>query len=205
MKSVLVCMAVTLSFGPQAAGVPPFPQRAIATGPAVTADLCSPTVDGRTVNITRTPGWRVIYFWGASCPCVSACERYSLIPLAQKYRDRVSFFAVASNGWDLTMPRPDLRAQIKAHRLPYPVLLDTRHAVALALHAHVTPQTFVLDPQGRVVFAGMPDDSRRFLWRPGPQGQRVAHTYLSVALAEALSGRPVTPPPPPEAGCIIAW
>jgi hypothetical protein len=173
----------------------------VLSRPALTAL----SADGHPVNISAVPGWRVLYFWGASCPCVTACERYSLVPLARKYKGRVSFFAVASDGWDLSLPRPKLLAQIAVHHLPYPVLLDTHHTIAIALHAKVTPQTFVLDPQGRVVFHGMPDDSRRFLFTPGPHGQRVAHTYLSVALSEALSGNPVTNSPLPEAGCIVAW
>jgi peroxiredoxin len=130
--------------------------------------LVAAATDGKTVNLSAVPGWRVVYFWGASCPCVTACERYSLVPLAEKYQGRVAFFAVASDGWDLTMPRPKLLAQIASHHLPYPVLLDTQHTIAQTLHAKVTPQTFVLDPQGRVVFHGMPDDSRRFLFTPGP-------------------------------------
>jgi peroxiredoxin len=176
-----------------------------APAACVTTPLTAIATDGHSVNVSQVPGWRVVFFWGASCPCVSACERYSLVPLAHKYQGRVSFFAVASDGWDLSLPRPQLLAQIKAHRLPYPVLLDTDHRIAQALHAKVTPQTFVLDPQGRVVFRGMPDDSRRFLFRPGPNGERVTHTYLSVALAQALAGKTVTNSPLPEAGCIVAW
>jgi peroxiredoxin len=173
----------------------------VLSRPALTAL----SAKGQPVNISAVPGWRVVYFWGASCPCVTACERYSLVPLANKYKGRVSFFAVASDGWDLTMTRPKFLAQFNAHHLPYPVLLDTQHTLARTLHAKVTPQTFVMDPQGRVVFHGMPDDSRRFLFTPGPHGQHVAHTYLSVALAEALASNPVTNSPLPEAGCIVAW
>jgi peroxiredoxin len=173
----------------------------VLSPPALTAL----SANGQPVNISAVPGWRVVYFWGASCPCVTACERYSLVPLANMYKSRVSFFAVASDGWDLAMPRPKMLTQIASHHLPYPVLLDTQHTIARTLHAKVTPQTFVLDPEGRVVFHGMPDDSRRFLFTPGPHGQHVAHTYLSVALAEALAGNPVTNSPLPEAGCIVAW
>ena len=174
-------------------------------GTALAPRLAATTPGGRAIDLSAVPGWRVVYFWSASCPCVSACERYSFAPLAEEYRGRVAFFAVASDGWDLAMPRRQLLAGIAARRLPYPVLLDTTHSVALGLGARVTPQTFVLDPQGRVVFRGMPDDSRRFLTAPGPDGRRVAHTYLSVALAQALAGRPVTASPLPEAGCIVSW
>lgn len=181
---------------------------ALAAAPAALVSLptlTGLTPSGQTVNIARVPGWRVVYFWASSCPCVIACERYSLRPLAQKYKGRVSFFAVASDGWDLSLPRKALLAQIASHHLPYPLLLDMHHTIALALHAKVTPQTFVLNPQGHVVFHGMPDDSGRFLFQPGPNNCRVAHTYLSVALAEAMAGKPVTNSLLPEAGCMVAW
>ena len=77
------------------------------------------------------------------------------MPLARKYRGRVSFTAVASDGYDLAMPRAELDGLIAEHHLPYPVVLDTAHRLALKYRALVTPQTVVLDPAGKVVFDGM--------------------------------------------------
>ena len=153
------------------------------------------------------PGWRVLYFWSSTCPCVKACERYSLVPLARKYRGRVSFVAVASDGYDLAMPRAQLDALITEHHLPYPVILDTTHRLALTYRARVTPQTIVLDPAGNVVFDGMPDDSRRFIYDVDAlSGHRsVPDCYLSRALSEGLAGKAITEQPPKEAGCAIAW
>jgi hypothetical protein len=154
-------------------------------------------------------GWRVIYFWSAACPCVRACERYSFIPLASKYKGKVSFYAIATNGYDLQLPRKELNADIAQHHLPYPVLFDTDHSIAKYFDAKVTPQTFVIDPAGHVVFNGMPDDSRRFLFTPntpknGNKGQ-VPESYLAKALAQAMAGKAVTETPLKEAGCSIAW
>jgi peroxiredoxin len=206
-KASLLAVAIFL-------GVALFPSPMINAAPVAAHDnrtassaslstLIAVGTDGKPVDISHTPGWRVVYFWSAACPCVAACERYSLVPLAKKYQGKIAFFAVASDGWDLGQPRKTLLAQIAAHHLPYLVLLDTQHAIAKALHAQVTPQTFVLDPKGRIVFRGMPDDSRRFLFSNGPV--KVRHTYLSVALAEALAGKPVTNSPLKEAGCVVAW
>jgi hypothetical protein len=152
---------------------------------------------------------RVIYFWSSACPCVRACENYSFIPLANKYNGRVYFFAIASNGYDLQMPRGQLDALIAQHHLPYPVLLDPTHALAEHFGAKVTPQTFVLDPEGNIVFDGMPDDSRRFLFdppkaKPGKPAQ-VPNSFLAKALAHGLAGKAVTETPLKEAGCSIAW
>jgi peroxiredoxin len=153
--------------------------------------------------------WRVIYFWSSACPCVRACEQYSFIPLAKKYNGKIAFYAVATNGFDLSLPHKQLNNAIAAHNLPFPVLLDKDHSIAKYFDAKITPQTFVLDPAGHIVFRGMPDDSRRFLFRaaafkPGKKGQ-VPESYLAKALAQAMAGKPVTETPLKEAGCSIAW
>ena len=155
---------------------------------------------GRCLDLAAQPGWKVIYFWASSCPCVKACERYSFRPLAAKYRGEVAFYAVASGRYDLSMARPKLTRSIRADRLPYPVFLDPGGTVAHALGAHVTPQTFLLDPQNRIVFSGMPDDSRRYL---GDVRRGVSRTYLEKALSQALSGRPVLPAQTENQGCVI--
>jgi hypothetical protein len=60
-----------------------------------------------------------------------------------------------------------------------------------------------------VVFDGMPDDSRRYLFQDASLVKGRAHpvpqTYLSKALAEALAGQTITPSPIKHDGCIIAW
>jgi len=168
-----------------------------------TSALPAFSLNGRVLNLATRPGWRVIYFWSATCPCVRACERYTFVPLARKYRGLVSFYAVAADRFDLDMPRAQIRSSIAAHHLPFPVLLDPHHKVAQSLGAVVTPQAFLLDPQGRVVFAGIPDDSRRYLDRTGKSG--VTQSYLGQALCEALAGKPLTQPQIKDEGCMIAW
>jgi hypothetical protein len=171
--------------------------------PPAVSGLTVTTLDGRKLDLAAQPGWKVIYFWGAECPCVTACEQYSLVPMAERYKGKVTFYGVVSGGYDLGLAKSELAGDIKSRHLPYPVVLDPNHATARALDARVTPQTFVLDPQNRIVFAGMPDDSRRYIKLSKPGG--VKHTYLSQALAQALAGKPVTTPTTEQEGCIIAW
>ncbi len=161
------------------------------------------TLAGQRQNLAGRPGWKVIYFWSATCPCVRACESFTFTPLAQRYKSRVSFFAVASDGYDLALSHGALSRQIQSRKLPFPVLLDEGHLAAQALGARVTPQAFLLDPHDRVVFAGVPDDSRRYQSRTGHWG--VSKTYLAQAIAQALAGRPVTALRVKDQGCIIAW
>ena len=170
---------------------------------AVMKPLSLTTLDGKPLDLATQSGWRVIYFWSVTCPCVRACESFTFVPLARQYTGKVSFYAVASNGYDLDLPHDQLAHQIQTHKLPFPVLLDSKHLIAQSLNAKVTPQAFLLDPQGHVVFAGIPDDSRRYHADKGTWG--VTKTYLSQAIEEALAGKPVTVPRVKDEGCIIVW
>ena len=165
--------------------------------------LPATSLDGKPIDLAAQPGWKVVYFWSATCPCVRACESFTFVPLARRYGARIHFYAVASDGYDLKLGPGQLAHEIAGHGLPYPVLRDGTHHVAQALNAKVTPQAFLLDPQGRVLFAGIPDDSRRYKANNGTWG--VSKTYLSQAITEALAGHPVTVPRVKDEGCIIAW
>jgi hypothetical protein len=178
----------------------------------ITQALSAPvavTLHGKPVDISQTAGWKVVYFWSSTCPCVKACERYSFIPLENAYAGRVTFYAIASDGYDLNLPRPTLTNLILSHHLPYTLLLDTNHCVAKYYKPEVTPETFLINPQGQVVFHGMPDDSRRYLFHEISATDKKSHpvpeTYLSKALAEAFAGKPITQPPIKDEGCIVAW
>jgi hypothetical protein len=71
------------------------------------------------------------------------------------------------------------------------------------LGARVTPQAFLLDPQNRVVFADLPDDSPRYQTQTGKWG--VSQTYLALAIRQVQVGQPVTAPQISNQGCIVAW
>ncbi len=77
------------------------------------------TLDGTSVDIARLPGWRVVYFWSAECPCVTACENFTLRGLAKQYAGTVTFCGVVSGGFDLARPVVDLRQSIARRNLPY--------------------------------------------------------------------------------------
>jgi len=165
--------------------------------------LTAQTLSGGNVDLLKQPGWRVIYFWSAECPCVRACENFSLRPLASKYAGKVRFYAVVSGAYDLNKPLSELSQDIAAHKLSFPVLLDPKHTVAKTLNAEVTPECYLLDPQNRILYSGMPDDSKRFLLETGDYG--ITKSFLAVAMTQALAGKKVTMPRTQNEGCSIAW
>jgi hypothetical protein len=161
------------------------------------------TLQGKPLDIANKPGWKVAYFWSAVCPCVTACENYSLVPLAKEYAGKVTFYAVDAGSYDLAKPVDVLKQEAAAHRLPYAVVLDRTHATVKALDAQVTPECYLINPDNHIVYSGMPDDSKRFLMQTGKRGY--TQSYLAVAIDEALHGLPVSQHRTQLEGCIIAW
>lgn len=176
------------------------PARQSPIGQQITA-LSVRSIDGQSFNIAAQPGWKVVYFFSTVCKCVRRCEHLSYLPLAAKYAGRVSFYAVDSNWFDIQEAPADLQAAVQSHHLPYPVLLDKNHQAMDSLGALTTPQAFLLDPNNRVVFAGMPDNSSEYILQTGKDGFTKA--YLADALAQALAGKPVAVPTAKSFGCAI--
>jgi hypothetical protein len=169
------------------------------------------TMEGNELDIAREKGWKVVYFWSPMCPCVRNCQKLSLIPLAKTYQDKgVTFYAVASNESDvLIQKRADGSESALLHLPagvglwpPYPIVADPRHRAADLLNATTTPQTFLLDPQNRVVFTGNPDDSEEILRATGHSGEK-KKDYLADALTAALAGKRIATPVSPALGCDI--
>lgn len=163
------------------------------------ASLPAFKTDGTSFDIAAQPGWKVVYFWSETCPCVQMCEEVNFIPLARQYQGKVTFYAVASNASNLTMGGRDqdvpvLRlSSVGNRRWPtYSLLLDPKHGIAEALHASFTPETFVLDPENRIVFRGAPDDSTEYEKRTKMKG--FTQNFVGDALKEVLAGKKVSHP-----------
>jgi hypothetical protein len=162
------------------------------------------TLYGSPVAFFQARQWKVIYFWGSVCPWVVACERACFVPLAREYAGRVTFYGVATNAYDLNLPHYELAENVERRHLPYQVVLDLTHRIATTLGAISTPQTFILDPHNQVVFVGMPADPTQHLFDIAATPKVPPRTYLSVALAEAMAGTPITQSTLRSAGCVVA-
>jgi len=81
----------------------------------------------------------------------------------------------------------------------FPYLYDETQEVAKAYRAACTPDFFVFDAGGRLVYRGQLDDSR-----PG-NGLPVTGADLRRALDAVLSGDQSPEPQKPSIGCNIKW
>jgi peroxiredoxin len=139
----------------------------------------------------------VVVFMGTECPINNAYMPV-LAELAKTYADKgVQVLGVNSNS-------NDTPAQIAGHaqknHLPFPVLRDPANVVADQFGAKRTPEAFVLDPEGRIMYQGRIDDQF------GVAAKRPAPTRrdLVEALDEVLAGKPVSVASTKVAGCYIS-
>jgi hypothetical protein len=84
---------------------------------------------------------------------------------------------------------------------PSAVLMDEAGTVGKAYAARTTPHMYVIDPAGKLVFAGGIDDKRS----SNPADIPAAKNFVRAALADSLAGKPVATPTAPPYGCSIKY
>ena len=81
----------------------------------------------------------------------------------------------------------------------FPYLFDETQEVAHAYRAACTPDFFLFDGEGKLVYRGQLDDSR-----PG-NNKPVTGRDLRAAIDAVLAGQPVSTDQMPSLGCNIKW
>lgn len=83
----------------------------------------------------------------------------------------------------------------REHGFKFPVLKDQKNIVADMYNAQVTPETFVIDPKGKLLYHGRIDDNRN--------PSRVQNHDIADALNALLAGKSVTRTETKAFGCSI--
>ena len=84
---------------------------------------------------------------------------------------------------------------------PSAVLMDESGSVGKAYAARTTPHMYVIDPAGKLVFAGGIDDKRS----SNPADIPGAKNFVRAALADSLAGKPAATPTATPYGCSIKY
>lgn len=107
------------------------------------------TLDGKQVDIKAYQGRPLLVtFWATTCPgCVA--EMPHLVELHNELSPRgLSIIGIAM-AYD---PPAQVREMVKRKALPYTIALDSGGAAARAFgDVKLTPTSFLIDPQGRIV------------------------------------------------------
>jgi peroxiredoxin len=161
------------------------------------------TVSGKTVSradFAKAPALLVMFLCN-HCPYVKHVQA-GLAALAKDLQARgVGVVAISSN--DVANYPDDSPEKMKeeAQRAGYtfPYLYDESQSVARAYRAACTPDFFLFDGAGKLVYRGQMDEARRANDLP------VTGKSLRDAVDAVLSGKAVSPTQIPSLGCNIKW
>ncbi len=84
---------------------------------------------------------------------------------------------------------------------PTAVLLDPSGSLGHMYDAKTTPEMYVIDPRGTLIYAGAIDDKPT----PDPDDIHGAKNYVSDALTEAMAGKAVGTPYTRSYGCSVKY
>lgn len=179
------------------------PSTMLPLGTPVPAFALPDAVTGRTVSPGAFGGARalLIMFVCNHCPYV----QYVLPELGRVARDYADdgLATVAINANDTeAYPQdapPAMKQLAEAEAWTFPFLMDGTQAVARAFRAACTPDFFLFDRAGRLVYRGQLDGSR-----PG-NDTPVTGRDLRAAIEATLSGGAVAADQIPSVGCNIKW
>lgn len=89
----------------------------------------------------------------------------------------------------------------KMHADPTAVLIDPQGKLGRLFGAKTTPEMYVIDPEGKLIYEGAIDN------RPTTDVSDIngADNYLSDALTEAIAGKPVEHPYTRSYGCSVKY
>ncbi|GBC80601.1 Thiol-disulfide oxidoreductase ResA [bacterium HR09] len=170
--------------------------------PESVANVKMKGVDGKEVTLKELMGPKglLVIFSCNHCPWVKAWQA-RMVALGNEYSQKgVGVVAVNSN--DVTVYTDDdmehMIAQAKEHGYRFPYVMDATSDVARAFGATRTPEAFLFDAQGKLVYHGAIDDNAE-------KPQEVKKTYLADALAAVVAGKPVPVAETKALGCSIKF
>jgi peroxiredoxin len=162
-----------------------------------------PDYNGKTVSdrdFANASGL-LVGFISVHCPFVKLIEK-ELGRFGEEYRPRgLGIVVIGSN--DISSYPQDgpegMKQQAASAGFTFPYLFDATQQVAQAFQAACTPDLFLFDRQGKLVYRGQFDDAR--------PGNNVTPTGrdLREAADAVLAGRPIPEPQRPSIGCNIKW
>ena len=161
-----------------------------------------PNVDGRKLGSSYLKGSKaaLVVFSCNHCPYVKGSEEM-LIEIVRRFESQ-SLKTVAVNSNDSIKYPEDgfekMREKSDLMKLPYPYLYDENQDVARAFDAQCTPEFYLFNASGELVYHGTINDSPR-------DRSKVTKDYLSDAIAAVLAGKTPDPNFVHPLGCSIKW
>jgi peroxiredoxin len=160
-----------------------------------------PDLNGTHINLVEFAGGNplVVIFACNHCPYVQHLEN-GIGALSAEFTN-IGWIAIASNDTDAYPDDdvPGLRAQQSRAGWHFPYVLDLDQSVAKTFQAACTPDFYLFDPNGHLVYRGAFDDARPN--QPTP----VTGDRLRSAIVATLDNQPPVAEQQPSLGCGIKW
>jgi peroxiredoxin len=164
-------------------------------------------VDGKTVKLSDFKGKHVVLEWtNPNCPFVK--KHYGSKNMqniqADYSKKGVVWLAVSSTavGHEDYFKPADFSKQMKgAGATTNAILMDADGKVGKSYGAKTTPHMYVVDPQGKLVYAGGIDDKRS----ANPADIASSKNFVRAALDEVLAGKPVSVATSTPYGCSVKY
>lgn len=166
-----------------------------------------PDTNGKTHNLSDYKGKYVVLEWlNYGCPYVQTHYQTGNIPGLQKewIKKGVVWLSVVSSapGKQGHADGPGMNDQTKKNGgAGTAVLLDPTGKVGKEYKAKTTPHMFVIDPEGKIIYAGGIDSKAS----RAPQTDPEVTNYVSQALNEAMAGKEVSVKTARPYGCGVKY
>ena len=163
--------------------------------------------DGKKHSLADFKGKYVVLEWtNPQCPFVHKFYDSGTMQALQTKETAkgVAWLRINSSaaGHEGSQTVSDLAAYVKdQHVEATESLLDPDGKVGHTYGARTTPHMFVIDPKGTLIYAGGIDDKPS----PDPSDIASAKNYVTTALDEAMSGKPVTVATARPYGCSVKY
>jgi len=155
--------------------------------------------EGKLVQLSEIRNFRatVIVMLSPECPI---CEKYTikLRELQKEYKERgVTIYGVfPGRHFDLDT----IRKFIRTYKLDFSALLDENYRLTRMLKATITPEVFVIDAEGGIIYSGMIDN---WFYSLGRKRGLVTEFYLKDAIAAVLENNKPAVYRTKPIGCFI--
>jgi peroxiredoxin len=186
---LIVALAAVAGSGRNSSDLPAAP----AIGTTID-DFKLPDTDGaeHSLNALKGKNGAVLIFISVQCP-VSNAYNERMEKLAQDYKGKgVNVIGINSNN---TEPVSAVKSHAGEKHLTFTILKDDGNKIADRLGATRTPEAYVIDAGGKLVYHGRIDNSQKL--------EGVTSSDLRDALEEMLAGKPISKTGGAAFGCTI--
>jgi len=170
-------------------------------------DFSAPDLQGKAVKLSDYRGKYVVLEWtNPECPYVQRHYNSGNMPELQKElgaKDVVWLTVNSTNQSSSEFKTPQQMGKWMGEKgaAPKATLIDKDSKVGKLYDARTTPHMYIVDPQGKLIYAGAIDDKR---WASA-EATKQAKNHVRAALGEAMAGKQVSVAATSPYGCSVKY